>query len=68
MISDLLEVLALACLTVAAFVIFHLAGVLIAGGISLMYLSRVYGDQPLPRLALPKLALPKLRLPARRAI
>ena len=58
MISDLLEVLALASLTVAAFVIFHLAGALVAGGVSLMYLSRVYGGQPLPKIALPKLRFP----------
>jgi hypothetical protein len=57
-LADLIELVALACLAVAAFVIFGLSGVLIASGVALFYLSRVYAGKP---IKLPTLKLPRKR-------
>jgi hypothetical protein len=61
-LSDLIELAALACFVLAALMPFagHAFFALIVGGLALFYLSRVYAGKP---LKLPKLKRPKFKLP-----
>jgi hypothetical protein len=62
-LADLIELVALACLAVAAFVIVGVPGVLIASGVALFYLSRVYSGRP---VKLATLKRPTSKLPFKR--
>jgi hypothetical protein len=56
-LGDLLEIVAAACLTAAAYLAWGLPAALLVAGVALAYEGQCFGSHPLPKIKLPKVRL-----------